>query len=226
MRRAFTLIELLVVVAIIALLISILLPSLGRAKMRTRIVRAHADLRQITIALDAYAMNHRDRLPPTRCACGVNVNFQLPVELARERFLAKSRSNIPQADMRDEFDRENTYKYRAPGPIYQNGTFFDSPTKPWKPRATIWVPDDFPLCASERGRLYANLTGEPPSPVAYAVWSIGPNRRSPKFALVEGTDTVDESKFPMRRAYWLQHSGDTGLIAHIRGSNGMTYMSP
>jgi prepilin-type N-terminal cleavage/methylation domain-containing protein/prepilin-type processing-associated H-X9-DG protein len=52
--KAFTLIELLVVVAIIALLISILLPSLARAKQRALATRCLANLKGIGIGLVAY----------------------------------------------------------------------------------------------------------------------------------------------------------------------------
>ena len=223
---AFSLIELLVVVAIIGLMMGILLPSLGRARMQARIVRAHSDLRQVTIALDAYAMYSRDKLPPTRFGCGTSVNYQLPIELARERFLARAAGAIPQAAMQDEFDPANTYKYLAPGPIYHNGTFFDAPSKPWKPRAQVWVPDDFPTSRSEGGRYYRNLTGEPRSPVAYAVWSVGPDPRSPKFPRQPGSDAIDESTFPAPKRLWLMRAGDTGLITHIRAGNGSTYLSP
>jgi prepilin-type N-terminal cleavage/methylation domain-containing protein len=225
-RGGFSLIELLVVVAIIALLVCILLPTLGRTRMQARIVRAHSDLRQITIALDAYAMSYRDKLPPTRFACGTNTNFQLPVELAGERFLSRGPSPIPQAHMQDEFAPARTYRYVAPGPIYQNGTLFDTPDKPWRPRAQIWVPDDFPNSRSESGRYYHDYTDEPKSPVTYAVWSIGPDARSSKFPRQPGSDEIDESKFPVPRRFWLMRSGDTGLVTHIRGGKGMTYLSP
>jgi prepilin-type N-terminal cleavage/methylation domain-containing protein len=57
---AFTLIELLLVIAIIALLISILLPGLGHARKTSRATVCHAQLKQFGTALHNYASEHRD----------------------------------------------------------------------------------------------------------------------------------------------------------------------
>ncbi len=60
----FTLIELLVVVGIIALLISILLPSLGRAREQAKAVHCLARLHDFGTGLVTYSTDYDDVLPP------------------------------------------------------------------------------------------------------------------------------------------------------------------
>ena len=61
--RAFTLIELLVVVAVIAVLISILLPALGRSREAARAAVCTGNLRQMGLLTRAYATSN-DGLTP------------------------------------------------------------------------------------------------------------------------------------------------------------------
>lgn len=61
--RAFTLIELLVVVAIIALLLAILLPSLSRARQMARRTYCASNMREIGKGLFYYAQKHNDFFP-------------------------------------------------------------------------------------------------------------------------------------------------------------------
>jgi prepilin-type N-terminal cleavage/methylation domain-containing protein len=60
---AFTLIELLVVVAILAILASILLPALAKAKMQAHRVKCLNNSKQLTLAWTMYAGDQDDRLP-------------------------------------------------------------------------------------------------------------------------------------------------------------------
>lgn len=64
-RFAFTLIEMLVVVAVIALLVSILLPSLSRARQQAKLVACRANLHDLGSALLQYATVHDPYFPPT-----------------------------------------------------------------------------------------------------------------------------------------------------------------
>jgi len=62
-RGGFTLVELLVVIAIIAILASLLLPGMARAKESSRKAACISNLRQVGIAVHAYSSDYDGRIP-------------------------------------------------------------------------------------------------------------------------------------------------------------------
>jgi len=86
-RRGFTLVELLVVISIISLTMAVIVPSLGRVRRQARAVISMNNQKQVTSALNFFALDNNERYPPSVATVGFddNWNWSDPTKLTGNR---------------------------------------------------------------------------------------------------------------------------------------------
>ena len=166
---AFTLVELLVVVGIIAVLVSMLLPALNKAKEAASQVQCQSNLKQIGLAIISYAQNNRGYPPPAEDAVGYSTGTGIGNILVKQKYIQST------------YDQQvgRTGIFFCPNDIYSattvNATRIPSPypfqpafTSTYRPefnggglyvgwvapawRATAATPDDGLLCFSNASK--------------------------------------------------------------------------
>lgn len=204
MRKAFTLVELLVVVSILALLVSVLLPAMGKAREQAKVTTVNAELYQIGLALEAYGLDHRQDYPPTRESCMDAEHYhQLPDELVKGKYLPPRPTQYGpmSSGFEDRYNPRHTYKYVAPGGLIVNNN-----PNVLENESRLWVPDGFPDVVSETGRMYKKREE---SPVAWVVFSLGP-KFDPQDKFVQ------DMEYPVPKQRWYDPARRKGFLTRIR----------
>jgi len=206
-KSGFTLIELLVTLAVLALLAALGASPLLSAIERGRVGRVLADLQTLEVALEAYRIDNGHYPPVTVSCMAIDAEevLQLPRELADGGYLPANPKEKASSLLKDPFHPKNTYKYIAPEKYWMNGSKQDD-------RYPVWVPDDFPSCQADGGR----YDDQPQSPLAWAVWSVGPRPDKSK-AL--------NRKAPTAASTWYAGAGDHGVIVRYKERNGPSWSS-
>ena len=93
-RKAFTLIELLVVISIIALLMSVLLPALQKARDNAKTVICKSNLKQQGLAIGLYASDNHDKVPPSWIKSNPNPNSNNWMAILSPYFAAGDASKV------------------------------------------------------------------------------------------------------------------------------------
>jgi prepilin-type N-terminal cleavage/methylation domain-containing protein len=203
-KDGFTLVELLVVTAITALLLGILLPAAGRARLQAKITTVNAELRGIGLALETYSFDHEGKYPPVRVDCMLGGHFyQLPYELTNEGYLPKPPpGTFLSAGIQDRFNPGYTYKYRSVGTLIYNRTTIMPDS------ACLWVPNGFPDNEQEDGQTYTALKE---SPVSWVLYSQGPNYDDQR---------MKQMQYPVPSGTWFDPRTRAGVIVRMRLKNG------
>src|SRR4051794_3189456 len=155
LRLGFTLVELLVVIGIIAVLISVLLPALSRARQQANTVRCASNIRQIMMGFHFYANENKGLLPAQRLPGQFDWSRNILAALVGERNMNGAQAkggnydyfrcpldDIPRSE--DPAYLGNQVRSYAINTFGSLASYYNPKYDyPWCPYGTVLLPTDF-----------------------------------------------------------------------------------
>lgn len=211
--RAFTLIELLVVVAIIAILVAILLPSLARAREQSKAVVCSSNLHQLVVAVVMYADTHNGKFPTAGYSHGGQANDeskswvnQIAEEYGRDADIARcpsDRSRYWTQPLSDGRLRRTSYASNAYTAFAIGGKpAYDRWERIGRPASTIfWVElaDDGDYAAADHVHPETWWFGDSRALAAEQV-ALDRHIRKAVYAMLDG----HAQRLPFVQTYWIE----------------------
>ncbi len=200
-RLGFTLVELLVVIGIIALLISILLPSLAQARSQAQKLQCQSNLRQIGLAFRMYMNDSKGFLPPVEYGGMGNGRFW--VDLLSDKNYLKSKPSVA----------GNPYICpSAPAQEARNPFFYGTPT------SRLQDPGYMLVAGLDSKSLHATHYALNAAWDATGVWWSGAKPARPDsewFPFVFYPDPVSQASLPKPRSTNMSTVKDSTMVALV-----------
>jgi prepilin-type N-terminal cleavage/methylation domain-containing protein len=216
--NGFSLVELLVVISIIAVLLAILFPSLSKARLQARVLVVNYELSQIGLALEAYETANNGNWPATRSDCSaLDHMYSLPPELVKGAYITGTKKGKKQyfSNVEDKFYLGHTYKYIAPGPLYDySGSPFGD--------QYLCIAKNYPVNSGNMELI--KYSDRKTSPVKWTIFSLGPSYPVKEIGTRDWVGFPVDSGFPVLQDSWYGHGkASVGILTRIKTSKNQFY---